>query len=120
MVQLTVQNLAGTTTVETTSVTVINAGGIVLDHAIVVPDPVAARASSFQIRWTALSGIQVEARLYNVAGELIESSTNDASDHLTFDLHSRTVSSGVYLVAVTVTAPWGTVERHTLKLVLIR
>ncbi len=119
-VLLKVQNLAGAQTISSTSVTVINAGGIVMADPIVVPNPVPASATSVQIRWTALPGIQVAARLYNVAGELIESSTNDEPDRLTFDFHGRPVSSGVYLVAITATAPWGTVERHMLKLVIIR
>ena len=72
VVQLKVENLSGAQTIESTSVTVIDAGGTVMNDPIVVPNPVLASATNFQIRWTALPGIQVEARLYNVAGELIE------------------------------------------------
>ena len=120
-VQLEVQNYAGAQTISTTQVSVINAGGPVLGGAYIAPNPVPASASSFQVYWKALPGIDVTARLYNVAGELIMTATNAMNpDHLVFDMGSRPVSGGIYLVAVTAKAPWGSTEKTTLKMVVVR
>jgi flagellar hook assembly protein FlgD len=120
-VKLEVQNLSGAQTVAATQVTVINAASVILGDPLIAPNPVPAAATSFQLRWKALPGIQVTARLYNVAGELIMTATNGLSpDRLVFDLGGRQVSGGIYLVAVTAKAPWGSVSRNTLKMVLVR
>jgi hypothetical protein len=121
LVQLEVQNLAGAQTIASTSVTVINAGGPVLSGVFVAPNPVPASASGFELRWKAIVGIEVTARLYNVAGELVMIAGNGSSaDKLLFDLSNRPIAGGIYLVAVTAKAPWGAMERRTLKLVMVR
>jgi hypothetical protein len=121
LVQLEVQNLAGPQTVASASVTVIDAGGPVLSSAIVVPNPVPASAGSIEVRWRPLPGVQVTARLYNVAGELVMSADNGSSpDRLHLDLNGRQVmASGIYLVSLTATSPSGSRERRSLKLVMV-
>jgi hypothetical protein len=121
LVQLEVQNLAGKETVASTTVTVINAPGAVLSGALVVPNPVPAAANSFEIRWTPLAGVEVTARLYNVAGELVLTAVNGLSPGgLRFDLGSRPLAGGIYLVELRAQSPAGGVERRTLKLVMVR
>ena len=67
------------------------------------------------------SGTVVTARLYNLAGELVLEAVNDmAPDRLEFNMGARRVAEGVYLVIVQAKAPWGTVERRTLKMAVAR
>jgi hypothetical protein len=112
----------GSTVIATTSVTVINAGDSVLAGAVVGPNP---DTSADPVIWlrapNAPAGTLLTARLYNVAGELIMESRNDLQpDRLSFDTGSRPVSGGVYVMSVTAVAPWGQVERHNFKLVVVR
>ena len=90
--------------------------------AVVGPNPLTQGQSVAQLYLpSATAGTQVTARLYNLAGELIMTATNDLDPkRLYFDVGKRQVSGGVYVMAVTAKAPWGQVERKTYKLVVVR
>lgn len=121
-VQLESESLGAASTIASTSVVVLNSGESVLNGGFILPNPVPASAASFTLRLPhSPAGTVVTARLYNVAGELIMTSVNDMlPDRVNFDLGGRTVSGGLYLVAVTAKAPWGEVERKTFKMVMVR
>lgn len=121
-VQLESDSMGGVLHVGTTSVTVINVAGSVLGGARILPNPVPAGVQRFALVMpSAPAGTEVIGRLYNLAGELIHSSTNGMNpQRLNFDLNGRQVSGGVYILAVTARAPWGMVERQNYKLVMVR
>jgi hypothetical protein len=121
-VQLQSGSMGGAPIIASASITVLNADGSVLGGAVVGPNPLGAGQSVVHVRMPgAPTGTLVTGRLYNVAGELIMSAANDMQpDRMSFDLGGRSISSGIYLVAVTAKAPWGQVERKTFKLVVVR
>ncbi len=113
--------MAGNETVLTLSLLVLDADGAVLAGLVAAPNPALPSANAVTISWKALPGVEVDAILYNMAGERIMSAGNGAApDHLSFDLRAQPVSTGIYLVALTAKAPWGSVENRQLKLALVR
>jgi hypothetical protein len=121
-VQLESDSMGGAAIIATTDVAVINAAAGVLDGAMAGPNPLLPGDNTLWLRApNAPAGTKLTARLYNLAGELIMTATNDLQpDRLSVDMGSRPVSSGVYVMSVTAVAPWGTVERHNFKLILVR
>lgn len=130
MAQLTETHDGAPKSVSSLPVTVLNVAEGLLGGAVVAPNPLnllgmgghpRAGAGVAIVQLKTPASVQVIGRLYNLAGELILTATNDmAPGQLTFDLAGRQVSSGTYIIALTAKAPWGTVERRTLKLVMMR
>jgi flagellar hook assembly protein FlgD len=106
------------------TVTVLNTsdGSATLSALAVVPNPVIAdRAARLEIRFKAAPGTKVLGRIYNVAGELVVVLANDSDPgKMVLDFSEIKLASGVYVVAVWATAPWGEVDRQTTKFVIIR
>lgn len=123
--QLIVTHDGAPKNVATVSVTVLNIAEGLLSGAVLAPNPLiligGAGTGVAILRLNAPSGVEVIGRLYNMAGELVLTASNDmVPGELRFDLGGRQVSSGVYILAVTAKAPWGTTERKNFKLVMVR
>jgi hypothetical protein len=83
--------------------------------------PAGSVATAITIEFSNVPGMSVVGRLYNLAGELIAEGYNGPNgSKLMIELGGRNISSGVYVVVLTAQAPWGTVQRKSLKLVIIR
>lgn len=121
--QLISTNLGAKSVVQTVGLTVLNAPDDLLGAAFVATNPVTSingYVAELRIPGAA-SGMAVVGRLYNLAGELVLTATNDMNPGvLSFDLGIKNAAAGTYVLAVTAKAPWGTVQRKVFKLVLMR
>jgi flagellar hook assembly protein FlgD len=124
LAELVVNHEGTAASVATVSVTVLNVAEGLLDSAILAPNPVNMANGgngTVILQMNVPSGTAVIGRLYNIAGELVLSSTNQMQpNQLRFDMGGHQASSGIYILAVTAQAPWGTVERKSFKLVMMR
>ncbi len=121
-VQLLADGSNGSTTLADSQVTVVERGGDLLSGLLAAPDPaVWGQAAFVEIRFQAPAGTQVTGRVYDMAGELVANLDNGANpEELVLPLNGKGLAGGVYVVAVTARAPWGTVERRILKFALVR
>lgn len=122
LVQLSVSYNGAPMTITTTSVTVLAAPSALLSTIQILPNPADARThSEVEIRFNHVDGQEITGRLYNLAGELVIIQTNaPGEDFLKLDLTNDKISSGIYIMAVTAKAPWGTVERTNVKMVVLK
>jgi hypothetical protein len=111
-------------TLGASTVTVLNTsnGTATLSALAVIPNPVeAGRNIRLEIRFQSVPGTRAIGRIYNVAGELVVTLVNDSDPNkFILDLGDRKLASGVYLVAVWATAPWGEMDRQTTRFVVMR
>jgi hypothetical protein len=105
----------------TKSVAVLRpAFGEPLASAFIAPNPVAASDSAALIHLDGIDpALRVQARIYNLAGELVGWPDNSAQyDRISWDFRARGVSGGVYMVALETRE--GEFHRRVLKLSLLR
>ena len=121
LIQLVVMQGSGSTTIATTSVTVMSRENDILKGVIVVPNPLRmAQSSRLVVLLNPVPDQEVQGRLYSLAGEMVISSYNHEHPYqLNFDLEKNRVASGVYIIALSAKAPWGTVSRCKLKVVVV-
>jgi hypothetical protein len=105
-------------------VTVLNVSQGLLAGTLLGPNPLNMMAGGSGMVVLSLNvpaNTEVIGRLYNMAGELVILASNGMQPgNLHLDLSDRHLASGVYILAVTATAPWGTVDRRNFKMVIMR
>jgi flagellar hook assembly protein FlgD len=125
VVQLVVTHEGSPKTITSTTVSVINVAEGLLSHTVIGPNPLylgtTAGISALQIQLNSAPGLEATAFMYSLTGELVVSANNQAaSDRFSIDLSGRQPAAGVYIISLSAKAPWGTVERKNLKLVIVR
>lgn len=129
LAQLIVSHDSGPKSVASAAIIVLNTGDSLLGGAVLAPNPLnlagghagSQAGSAAILKLNAGAGVEVTGRLYNMAGELVMTATNDMNpSEMRFEMAGRQMSSGVYILAVTAKAPWGSSERRSFKLVIVR
>ena len=130
LAQLIVTHDGAPKTVATAALTVLNVAEGLLAGAILGPNPLNLLSGHGSpnglpgvviLKLNTPGGVEVVGRLYNMAGELVLTASNDMNpNEMRFDLGGHQAASGVYILAVTAKAPWGTTERKSFKLVILR
>jgi flagellar hook assembly protein FlgD len=125
LAQLIETHDAAPKSVASAAIIVLNMPESILDSALIAPNPLnmlgQAGGGTAILKFAAVAGTTVIGRLYNMAGEMVLTASNDMiPGELRMDLGGRGLSSGAYILSVTARAPWGTVERRNLKLVILR
>jgi flagellar hook assembly protein FlgD len=134
--QLVVQQVGEPATIASAGVTVMSLSGGLLSHVLIGPNPMYLPApgsgsfagapagsvsSQLVLQLNTPAGVDVEARLYNIAGELILRGDNGGNGvKITMQVGGMNISGGVYMLALTAHAPWGTTERRVMKFVIMR
>jgi len=123
LVQLVVTHEGSPKTITSTTVSVINVAEGLLAHTVLGPNPLnlgAGGVTALQIQLNSVPGLQATAFMYSLTGELVISASNQASDRFVIDLAGKQPASGVYILSVYAKAPWGSMERKNMKLVIVR
>ncbi len=116
--QLIVNHNGAPVTVASTAITVLSTVSNLLGGAVAGPNPLymtpggpggpGSGGTTIVIKLNSPPGVEVTARLYNLAGELItENRTGSSNKTLMLELGGKPVSSGVYILALSAQAPWG-------------
>jgi hypothetical protein len=94
----------------------------VLGKVYAYPNPVGSGASGLlTVAMENPYGVEAAGRLYGISGELVASLDNGANKQaMVLDLGRHPLSGGVYIMVVTAKAPWGTVERRSIKVAILR
>jgi flagellar hook assembly protein FlgD len=120
-VQLAAMGEGGATTVQSTSITIIEARTVnLLSQLFAVPNPASlSKDHGITIHMSNPPGTKVLGRLYNLAGECVLVTANDSDPQRLFiNLDDRRLASGIYILAVWAKAPWGVVDRKSVKLAI--
>jgi len=94
-----------------------------LSEVIAAPNPWIAGQSAgvITLRFITPDRTQVLGRIYTLDGQLVATLDNHAGEQtLVIDVPGLRMSTGVYLVALWARAPWGEVQRVTVKVAVIR
>jgi hypothetical protein len=120
--ELLVQQQGSGTVIHSTSVAVLHSSEDFFAGAALMPNPLnSASGLKAEFRLAQGQGLALTGRLYNLAGELVLSSSNDLDpDKIILDLSGRGASSGTYVLAVTAKAPWGSTQKKVFKLALVK
>ncbi len=130
----TAQLLAGdggaSKAVSSAGLTVLNVGGSLMGKAVAAPNPLNLMSSAgaqpgslpaIVVAYNPVPGMEVRARLYNSAGELVAQGTNDSTlGRLQIQFARGRISSGIFILALEARAPWGSFERQSLKFVVMQ
>jgi hypothetical protein len=123
-IQLVETTDGGQATLETLAVTVVRrAAKTLISDVSATPNPWMAgqAAGALVVRFTTPPRTQVLGRVYTLDGQLVATLDNHAGEPvLAIDVVGLRMATGVYLVALWARAPWGEVERVTVKIAVIR
>ena len=115
----------GYETVATANITVLHNGYEVINNVKVIPNPLKIENTDrLLITFDAMAGTKVNARIYNLAGELIVDLDNSGpSPHeLRWNLLTgvESVSSGLYIAVIRARTDTGLQKIITVKFTIIR
>jgi hypothetical protein len=115
-VQLSVKAAGGAGWIQSVQVTLLNAGGNPLGTLQAGPSPWKQSADPSLVLVNGVSLREMDARLYNLAGELVLEASSLNSGTLTLSAPKGRLASGVYLLVVNGEDIQGNIERKTLKI----
>ena len=120
--ELSVINAGAAKTVATVTVAVLKGTVDLFQGLKVYPQPVhPSQSSDVSIQVNGQPGLQLQAELYNLAGEHVQSAGSlNGSGLVTFHVREQALSSGIYLVALTAHSPGGGVQKTVTKLVIVK
>jgi hypothetical protein len=124
VVQLAAVNAGTAVPLESVSVSVLDAASAkaVLGSSVIYPNPLLVeQGNRLEIQFATIHGTRVVGKIYNLAGELVVTLTNDQDEgKLIWNIRNHSLASGIYMVALWAQTPWGETERRTMKLVIFR
>jgi len=122
-VELVLLTGASDQVLKSTSVTLLRGKpSAVLGKVYAYPNPAGSGSSGLlTVAMENPYGVEAAGRLYGLSGELVASMDNGANKQaLVLDLGRHPLSGGIYIMVVTAKAPWGTVERRSIKVAVLR
>jgi hypothetical protein len=122
-VELVVLTGASDQVLRSTSVTLLRGKpSAVLGKVYAYPNPIGSGSSGLlTVAMDNPYGVEVAGRLYGISGEMVASLDNGPNKQaLVLDLGRHPLSDGVYIMVLTAKAPWGTVERRSVKVAVMR
>jgi len=120
MAELVYYSPGGTKTLIVKSFSVLSVNMAALSGVYAMPNP-AERGAALEIMYNAVpSTYGVEARLFNLAGQVVESVRNGSTGPLVFNTNN--LASGVYIVSLEMTPSnfVGAISRSNVKVAVIR
>jgi flagellar hook assembly protein FlgD len=95
---------SGTLTVAKADVTVLHQGFEVVNNVRIIPNPIDVRKNAIlTIRYDAIAGTKVKAKIYNVAGELVKVAENgDNTNEIQWNMRDtdKRIVQGLYIVVL--------------------
>lgn len=124
-VQIVNVDINGYETVATANITVLRSGYEVINNVRVIPNPLnIEKTDRLLITFDAMAGTKVNARIYNLAGELIVDLDNSsaAPHELRWNLLTgvESISSGLYIAVIRAQTDTGLQKIITVKFTVIR
>jgi flagellar hook assembly protein FlgD len=124
LAELTVTHPGAAPSKFSASLTVLQTNSNLFAGALLGPNPLNMSnggSGILVLKMNLPAGTVVLGRLYDLAGELVTVATNNMNpNYMTLNIGERKTASGIYILLVQANAPWGTVQRQTFKVVIIR